>query len=224
LHKELLDILNIRFAVYGSVGTDAEPLRLGGPDPCQGFLKSPFPADDVVMDGFGSIEMDIPCKMGMRPEKVKGFFEKNPVCTEVDVLALDEQFLDEFLNMGIEQRFTTRDGDDRRSRFIYGLQTLFQGHFFMKRVMILANAPASRTGKVAAVSGFKHQYQRVVVVSLKFFLHEITGHGSIKTYGKTHGELNFLGLFAVSDLIRERRAKNRGQGIKSNGVLLFLFS
>ena len=90
-------------------------------------------------------------------------FEIQRVGAEVDVLLARHQPLDDFDNLGMQQRLATGDGNHGRAAFVYSGKALLGSKLLLEDVGRILHLAASGAGQAATKERLKHQNQRVAL-------------------------------------------------------------
>ena len=104
-----------------------------------------------------AIHMDGEAQILAGLEKVQLFLEQQRVGTHVDILLARDQAFDDFVDLGVKQRFAAGNGDGGRAAFIGGLEALFGAHVLLQDMSGILDFAAARASKIAAEKRLQHE-------------------------------------------------------------------
>ena len=111
---------------------------------------------------------------------------EHAVGADVDDAALGTQTGHQLLDLGINQRFATADGNHGRITVDGRLQAVLQGHHVLEAGGVLANATAAGAGEVAGVQRFQLQHHCESRRSGELMTDDVTGNLDRQGQRKSH--------------------------------------
>jgi hypothetical protein len=103
-------------------------------------------------------------------------FEEQCVSAEVDVFFAGDEALDDFIDLGMDQGFTSRDGDHGSPALIRRVPALLGCESFIKNVIRILDFTATCAGKVATEKGLEHEDEGITFVATEFLSENIGGN------------------------------------------------
>ncbi len=114
------------------------------------------------------------------------FAHEHAVGADINDAALRQEAGDQFLELGVNQRFAAADRHHRRVAFLRGLQAILQAHHVLEVGGILADAPTAGAGQIAGVERFKLQHQRKLRRAEQFVFNYVPGDLRRQREGESH--------------------------------------
>jgi hypothetical protein len=171
--EKLPDLGGVFSLEDGGVCGHAKAAGGGCPDGPDGHVEDSFPAYEAIMRLLETIEMDTEGQVRGGRKSVDVFLEKDSVGAKVDeLLALDHPRHD-FNDLGMDEGFSSGNGDDGSAAFFDRMEALLRSQPFLKDFFRILDLATSGTLKIASEKGFEHQDKRISVFFLPFFLHDI---------------------------------------------------
>ena len=104
---------------------------------------------------------------------MKFALEQNGVGAEINVALLFDQPFDNFLNLRMNERLSSRNGNHRRPAFFGRLQTFFDRKIFGQNIFRVLNFAAPFAFEITAKKRLEHQHQRVAFNPFDLLLHDV---------------------------------------------------
>ncbi|MEI9999581.1 MAG: hypothetical protein WDO13_10655 [Verrucomicrobiota bacterium] len=79
------------------------------------------------------------------------------VRAEINVLLARDQALDDFPDLGMDERLTAGDADHRRAAFLDGVEALLRAQALLEDVLRVLDLAAAGAGEVALKEGLEHE-------------------------------------------------------------------
>ena len=106
-------------------------------------------------------------------EEIEFFLEQERVGAEVDVLFARDEAFDDFVDLGVHQRFAAGNGDHRRAALVHGFEAFFGGQFLLQDVRGILDFAAAGAGQIAAEQRLEHEDKRVALAPRKLLLEDV---------------------------------------------------
>ena len=151
LHLELHHFIE-KFSDAGGVGSLEESGVGGDTEPAGDGLFNAFESGFVgtiatnggVMFGLQAIHVDAKGEILGRFKKIDLSFEKEGVGAEINIFFPGNESIDDFIDLGMDERFTARYGDHGGAALIRGRPALFGGQAFIENVVGVLDFAAPR--------------------------------------------------------------------------------
>ena len=128
------------------------------------------------MFGFESIHVDAEGEIFGGFKEINFAFEEEGVGAEVDVFFAGDEAIDDFVDLGMDQGFPSRDRDHGGSALIRGVPALLGGESFIEDVIGILDFTATCAGKVTTEEGLKHEDKGITFVATDFLSENIRGN------------------------------------------------
>jgi hypothetical protein len=119
-------------------------------------------------------------------KKIQFALEEKGVRTEVDVLFPGDEALDDLVDLGMDERFATGDGDHGGAALVGGGPALFGGEALAEDVVGILDFAATGAGKVATEERLEHEDERVAFVAAQFLPENVGSDGPSLADGNWH--------------------------------------
>jgi hypothetical protein len=173
--EEVADVGGVDAGEEGGVGGDAEPALDGFLDGFHGDVVGAVAADGGVMLVLQAVEVDGEGEVFGGLEEIELALEEQGVGAEIDVLFAGHEAVDDFVDLGVDQRFAARDADHGGAAFLDGVEALLRGEALVEDVIRVLDLAAAGAGEVAAEERFEHQNERVTLAALQLLRNDVGG-------------------------------------------------
>jgi len=160
----------------GGVGRDTESASDGFFNAFECGFVCAIATDGSVVFGLESVHMDAEGEIFGGFKEIDFAFEEEGVGAEVDVFFAGDEAFDDFIDLGMDEWFTSRDGDHGGPALIRCVPALLGGESFIKNVIRILNLTASCAGKVATEEGLEHEDKGIAFVAPEFLSENIRGN------------------------------------------------
>jgi len=126
--------------------------------------------------GLESVHVDAEGEIFGGFKKVDFAFEEQCVGTEVDVFFAGDETLDDFIDLGMDEGFTSRDGDHGSPALIRRVPALLGCESFIENVIGILDFAATCAGKVTTEEGLEHEDKGIAFVATDFLSENIGGN------------------------------------------------
>ena len=185
--EEFRDALGIGVGEEGAVRRDPEALRLCELDRLDGAFVDAFLADRVIVHLLVAVEMDRPGEIGARLEEIDLLRQQKRVgANDREFLSRDDA-LDDLREILVQQRFATRDDDDRRPAFVDRGQSVLHREALVEDVIGIVDLAASGAGEIAAKQRLHHEHERITLHAHQVLLDEVGADPGDVTEGNSQG-------------------------------------
>ena len=133
--KKFADTSGIGAFEEGGVSGNAESPGDGFFDGFEGDLVSAIATDGGIVFGFETIHVDAEGEVFCGFKEIELPLEEEGVGAKVDVLFAGDEAFDYRIDLGMDQRFTARDGDHGGAALVGSVPALLGGEAFIKDVI-----------------------------------------------------------------------------------------
>ena len=186
LVEEVADAVGIGAIEESGVGGHAETGCDGGADSVESDVVSTFAADGKIVVLFLSVHVNGEAQILAGLEQVQLFFQQQRIGAEIDIFLARHKAFDNFVDLGMHQRFAAGDGDHGRSAFVDGFEAGFRREIGFQDVGWVLDLAASGAGQVAAEQRLEHEHERIALASGQFLAQNVGGHCPHLGYGNCH--------------------------------------
>ena len=165
---------------------DAKTLCFRSLNRCNSLVESTIPVDRLVVAFLQAVDVDNPRKRWVGLELVELPFEQQCVGAQVHETFAVQQCLCHLVDIGVEERFTTRYGDHRRPAFFDGGRCLFHRKLLAEDFGRVLDLAATVALEVAVEQRFELDYEGVLVPLGEFLARDISTDLDALAQGHTH--------------------------------------
>ena len=129
------------------------------------------------MFGLESIHVDAEGEIFSGFKEIDFTFEEEGVGAEVYVFFAGDEAFDDFIDLGMDEGFTARDGDHGGPALIRRVPALLGCESFIENVIGILDFTATCAGKVATEQRLEHEDEGIAFVATEFLSENIGGNG-----------------------------------------------
>jgi len=171
--KKFTDAGGVSSFKEGGVGGDTESASDGFFNAFECGFVGAIATDGGVVFGFESVHVDAEGEIFGGFKEIDFAFEEEGVGAEVYVFFAGDEAFDDFVDLGMDEGFTSGDGDHWGPALIRCVPALLGGESFVENVIGILDFTAACAGKVATEERFEHEDERIAFVATEFLSENI---------------------------------------------------
>jgi len=171
--EELANTLGLGGVENGGVRRDAETTGDGLADGGDGDVVGAVAANGFVVLFLHAVHVDGEGELLVGGEEVELAFEKESVRAEINVAALGDEAVDDFLDFRVNERFAAGDADNGGTAFVGRGEGLLGGDALLEDVLGILNLAAAFALQIATEQGLEHEHERVAFHSADFLSEDV---------------------------------------------------
>lgn len=174
--KKFTDAGGVGSFKEGGVGGDTESASDGFFNAFKCSFVGAIATDGSVVFGLETVHVHAEGKIFGGFKEIDFAFEEEGVGTEVYVFFAGDKAFDDFINLGMNEGFASRDGDHGGSALICCVPALLGCESFIENVIRILDFTATSAGKVATEKRLEHQDEGIAFVAAEFLSENIGGN------------------------------------------------